>query len=113
VPGGDRPRPQHRRRPVRRAARGPGPLADVRQGCVALGVTHRYGRDPDVHLVIGDVAAAPAERTGALEAAVRRELAAGPVRVTLGADDLSLVAYDDPALSRASTSWRPLRPSDR
>ncbi len=88
-------------------------LADVRQGCTAFGVTHRYGRDPDVHLVLGDVAAASAERTGALEAAVRHELAAAAVRVQLRADDLSLVTYDDPALPRASTSWRPLRPPGR
>jgi hypothetical protein len=84
-------------------------LADVRDGCAALGVTHRYGRDPDVHLVVGDVAEAPPARVAALEATVRRALADRPVRVPLSIDDLSLVTYADPALPRASTRWRPLR----
>ena len=82
-------------------------LADVRDGCAALGVTHRYGRDPDVHLVVGDVVGAT--RVGVLEAAVRDALAAGPVRVPLSVDDLALVTYADPALPRASTPWWPLR----
>jgi hypothetical protein len=82
-------------------------LAEVRDGCAALGVTHRYGTDPDVYLVIADVTAA-GERGHALEDAVRRELAATAVQVTLSAADLCLVTYDDPALPRASSSWRPL-----
>jgi hypothetical protein len=85
-------------------------LADVRDGCAALGVTHRYGRDPDVHLVVGEVVGAPPGRVAGLEAAVRRALADRPVRVPLSLDDLSLVTYADTALPRASTRWRPLRP---
>jgi hypothetical protein len=85
-------------------------LADVRQSCAALGVTHRYGADPDVYLVIADVA--PGTRADGLETAVRRELASAAVRIPLGAHDLCLVTYDDPALPRASTSWRPLVPRD-
>jgi len=79
-------------------------LADARLSCADLGVTHRYGDDPDVYLVVGEAAGVPTERV----AAVRRELALGGVDVTLSFDDLSLVTYDDPALPRASTTWRPL-----
>jgi hypothetical protein len=85
-------------------------LADVRAGCAALGVTHRYGHDADVYLVIGDLTAAPDGRVAALEAAARAELARAAVRVTLTADDLSVVTYADPALPRASSTWRPLTP---
>jgi hypothetical protein len=81
-------------------------LAAVRAGCGAFGVTHRYGADdPDAYLVIGEVAGAPGD---GLEAAVRAELAGAGVRVPLSAADLCLVTYDDPALPRASTTWRPL-----
>lgn len=83
-------------------------VADVRAGCAALGVIHRYGHDPDVYLVIGDIAPAPSDRIAAAESAVRDALAAAPVRVPLSADDLALVTYDDPALPRASSSWEPL-----
>jgi hypothetical protein len=79
-------------------------LADARLSCADLGVTHRYGDDPDVYLVVGEAAGVPTERV----AAVRRELAVSGVDVTLSFDDLSLVTYDDPALPRASTRWRPL-----
>jgi hypothetical protein len=81
-------------------------LAHVRQSCAAVGVTHRYGADPDVYLVIADVA--PDARVDGLEAAVRAELARTPVRVPLSARDLCLVTYADPALPRASSRWRPL-----
>jgi hypothetical protein len=83
-------------------------LADVRTGCATLGVAHRYGHDPDLYLVIGDLTASPGGRVDALEAAVRAELARAAVRVTLSADDLALVTYADPALPRASSTWRPL-----
>ena len=79
-------------------------LADARLSCADLGVTHRYGDDPDVYLVVGEAAGVPTERV----AAVRRELALGGVDATLSFDDLSLVTYDDPALPRASTTWHPL-----
>jgi len=81
-------------------------LADVRQGCAAFGVTHRYGPDPDVYLVVGDVTSG--ENADRLEAAVRSDLARAAVRAPLAARDLCLVTYDDPALPRASTSWTPL-----
>jgi hypothetical protein len=86
----------------------PGPaIADVRDSCAAFGVTHRYGFDPDVYLVVGDVTStAGAEQ---LEGTVRRELAAAAVRVPLSADDLCLVTYADPALPRASSTWVPLQ----
>jgi hypothetical protein len=81
-------------------------LVDVRQGCAAFGVTHRYGPDPDVYLVVGDVTST--DGADRLEAAVRGELASAAVRVPLAVRDLCLVTYDDPALPRASTSWLPL-----
>lgn len=79
-------------------------LADARLSCADLGVTHRYGDDPDVYLVVGEAAGVPTGRV----AAVRRELALGGVDVALSFGDLSVVTYDDPALPRASTTWRPL-----
>lgn len=88
-------------------------VADVRDGCATYGATHRYGRDPDVYLVVGDVAGAPPDRVAAVEARVRADLAAAPVRVPLSAADLDLVTYADPALPRASTTWRPLLPRPR
>jgi hypothetical protein len=80
-------------------------LADVRLSCEALGVTHCYGDDPDVYLVVGNAAGAPAMQ---MADAVRRELATEAVQVSLSCDDLSLATYADTALPRASTVWRPL-----
>ena len=80
-------------------------LAELRLSCAAHGVIHRYGDDPDVYMVIGDVAGVPA--ADAVQG-VCRELAAEAVQVPLSGDDLSLVTYVDTALPRESTSWRPL-----
>lgn len=81
-------------------------VAELRDSCGPLGVTHRYGTDPDVYLVIADLAAP--ERYTALETAIRTELEAAPVTVPLSAADLTLVSYTDPGLPRASSTWRPL-----
>jgi hypothetical protein len=80
-------------------------LAELRLSCADFGVVHRYGDDPDVYMVIGEVADVPAEHA---VRAVRDELAATALHVPLSADDLSLVTYADTALPRASTSWQPL-----
>jgi hypothetical protein len=80
-------------------------LAELRLSCSALGVVHRYGDDPDIYMVVGDVAGVPAADAAQ---GVCRELAAAAVQVPLSADDLSLVTYVDTALPRASTSWCPL-----
>jgi hypothetical protein len=80
-------------------------LADLRLGCGAVGATHRYGDDPDIYLVVGNVADPSALP---MADAVRRELALEAVQVPLTFDDLSLVTYADTALPRASTLWRPL-----
>lgn len=80
-------------------------LAELRLGCAAVGATHRYGDDPDVYMVIGDVAGVPAPSDAP---AVCCELATEAVHVPLSAADLSLVTYVDTALPRASTSWCPL-----
>lgn len=93
------------------AAAGPrADLADIRAGCAAFGVTHRYGADdPDAYLVVGDVApGVPPASVSSLETSVRRELAASATHVPLSAADLALVTYANPALPRESTSWRPL-----
>jgi hypothetical protein len=78
-------------------------VARIRESCADHGVTHRYGFDPDVYLVLAD-----GTPSADVAAAVRRELALAPVRVTLSASDLSLVTYEDTALPRSSTVWRPL-----
>ena len=81
-------------------------LAELRRDCGTFGAAHLYGDDdPDVYLVIGEVADGPVEHA---VQAVRRELAAAAVEVPLSADDLALVTYEDTALPRASTYWRPL-----
>ncbi|HSU11033.1 MAG TPA: hypothetical protein VLK57_17680 [Pseudonocardia sp.] len=79
-------------------------LADARLSCADLGVTHRYGDDPDVYLVVGKATGVVTRHV----APVRRDLALRGVDVALSFDDLSLVTYADPALPRASTTWRPL-----
>jgi hypothetical protein len=81
-------------------------LAELRRDCGTFGVAHSYGDDdPDVYMVIGEVADVPVEHAAQ---AIRRDLAASAVEVPLSADDLALVTYVDTALPRASTSWRPL-----
>jgi hypothetical protein len=80
-------------------------LAELRLSCADLGIIHRYGDDPDVYMVIGDVIGIPAAEA---VQGVCRELASVPLNVPLSADDLSLVTYVDTALPRASTSWCPL-----
>lgn len=81
-------------------------VADVRRSCAAYGVTHRYGQDPDVYLVLGGVAAG--RDVTAVEAAVRDEVARRAIDVPLSPADLSLVTYADPALPLASSTRRPL-----
>lgn len=80
-------------------------LAELRLSCARFGVAHSYGDDPDVYLVLGEVADVPA---GQAVQAVRHELATTALHVPLSADDLALVTYVDTALPRASTSWRAL-----
>jgi hypothetical protein len=80
-------------------------LAELRLRCAAFGVTHSYGDDPDVYLVLGEVTGAPGAHVMSV---IRRELATTPVYVPLSVADLSLVTYDDTTLPRASTTWRPL-----
>jgi hypothetical protein len=80
-------------------------LAELRLRCGHFGVTHSYGDDPDVYLVLGEVTGAPDAHVASV---VRRELAVAPVDVPLSAADLALVTYDDTTLPRASTTWRPL-----
>ena len=80
-------------------------LAELRLRCAEFGVTHSYGDDPDVYLVLGEVTGGP---TAHVVSVIRHELAATPVFVPLSVADLSLVTYDDTTLPRASTTWRPL-----
>ena len=83
-------------------------LGELRRDCARFGVIHKYHRgtttlDPDAYLVVGEVDGA---RPGAVEA-VRTALER-PTSVRLTAADLSIVRYVDPALPRASSTWRPL-----
>ena len=80
-------------------------LAELRLRCAEFGVTHSYGDDPDVYLVLGEVTGGP---TAHVVSVIRHELEATPVFVPLSVADLSLVTYDDTTLPRASTTWRPL-----
>ena len=80
-------------------------LAELRLRCAEFGVTHSYGDDPDVYLVLGEVTGAPTARVASV---LRHELAATPVYVPLSMADLSLVTYDDNTLPRTSTTWCPL-----
>jgi len=106
--------------PVRDAGAGTGAvpvpaLAEIRRGCEPFGVRHRYHApageapdDPDAYLVIGRIVGPVGPAVTDLADAVRRELAADPVRVRLGSEQLSLVDYRDTTLPLASTRRRPL-----
>jgi hypothetical protein len=88
-------------------------LATIRRGCEPFGARHRYhvepgSEDPDAYLVIGRLTAPPGPAAADLADAVRSELAAAPVRVRLGPEQLSLVEYTDTALPVASSRRRPL-----
>jgi len=83
-------------------------LGELRRDCARFGVIHKYHRgttalDPDAYLVIGAV---DGPRPGAADA-VRRAIDR-PTSVRLTAEDVSLVRYVDPALPRASSTWRPI-----
>lgn len=88
-------------------------LAAIRRGCEPFGARHRYhvepgSHDADAYLVIGRIDGPPGPAAADLGNTVRRRLATDPVRVRLGAEQLSLVEYDDTALPSASTRRRPL-----
>lgn len=88
-------------------------LATIRRGCEPFGARHRYhvepgSEDPDAYLVIGRLTAPPGPAAAELADAVRGELAAAPVRVRLGPEQLSLVEYTDTALPVDSSRRRPL-----
>jgi len=80
-------------------------LGELRRDCARFGVIHKYHRgttalDPDAYLVVGAV---DGPRPGAAEAV--RMAIERPTSVRLGAADLSLVRYVDPALPRESSTW--------
>jgi len=84
-------------------------LGELRRDCARFGVIHKYHRgttalDPDAYLVLGD---ADVAREGVAEA-VRATALGRPTSVRLTASDVSVVEYADPALPRASSTWRPL-----
>jgi hypothetical protein len=84
-------------------------LAELRQACERFGFVHKYHRDgappdPDAYLVVGELAAAPADVATFL-AAIRERLATGAVRVPVTGADLALVEYADVRLPRATTAW--------
>lgn len=84
-------------------------LGELRRDCARFGVIHKYHRgttalDADAYLVVGD---ADVAREGVAEA-VRATALGRPTSVRLTAPDVSVVEYVDPALPRASSTWRPL-----
>jgi len=89
-------------------------LGELRRDCARFGVIHKYHRgttalDPDAYLVVG--ALAPDLAASALaeaERAVRAATLDRTTRVPLTASDVALVQYVDPALPRASSTWRRL-----
>ena len=87
-------------------------LGELRRDCARFGVVHKYHRgttalDPDAYLVVGDLEPAiDLEVLAEAERAVRAAVLDRPTHVTLTASDVSLVRYVDPALPRASSTWR-------
>jgi hypothetical protein len=81
------------------------PLDALRRSMIAAGVLHRYHAGPadvddDFHLVVGHYAAdAAAGRVQAAVRAVREYLAAHPVEVLIGPDQVRLLAADSPTLA--------------
>ena len=83
-------------------------LGELRRDCARFGVIHKYHRgttalDPDAYLVIGAVDGPRPGAADAVRTAIDR-----PTSVRLTAEDVSLVRYVDPALPRASSTWRPI-----
>ena len=87
-------------------------LGELRRDCARFGVVHKYHRgttalDADAYLVIGDLEPAiDLEVLAEAERAVRAAVLDRPTHVRLTASDVSLVRYVDPALPRASSTWR-------
>ena len=80
------------------------PLDSLRREMNAAGVLHRYhvgaaDVDNDLHLVVGHHAGAPAGALARAEAAVRDTLAADPVDLAIGMDDVKIVAADSHTLA--------------
>ena len=88
-------------------------LGDIRRRCERYGFRHKYHQqpedlDPDVYLVVGDMAnPSPAAAAGLVER-LRREILATPVRVSLTVDDVILVEYADTRLQAATSTWWPI-----
>jgi hypothetical protein len=75
------------------------PLDDLRREMNTANVLHRYhpgeeAVDNDLHLVVGHHAGATAGALARAEAAVRDQLAAHPVEIEIGIDDIKVVASD-------------------
>ena len=80
------------------------PLERLRREMTAAGVLHRYHRRPsdvddDFHLVVGHYAGAPPDRVAAAVSTTRDYLAAHPVDVALGLDQVRIIASDTPTLA--------------
>jgi len=84
------------------------PLDSLRRSMTAAGVLHRYHAEPgaiddDFHLVVGHYAAGTAPGlVAAAVAAGREQLAARPVDVLVGIEQVRLLAADSPTLA---TPW--------
>jgi hypothetical protein len=93
------------------------PLEQLRRDMTAAGVLHRYHRtgadvDDDFHLVLGHCAGAAPDRVAVAVSAVRDRLAGHPVDVTVGLDQLRIIASDTPTLaSLRFSSGLPVAPA--
>jgi len=80
------------------------PLDRLRRDMNAANVLHRYHRregdvDDDFYLVVGHHADAPAGALGRAVRSVREKLAADPIEIEIGADDVKIVAADSHTLA--------------
>lgn len=91
-------------------------VGDIRRQAQRFGFRHKYhprpdDLDPDVYLVLGDIAESARAGMGELAERLRREELDTAVLVPLTVDALSLVEYVDPRLPTATSVARPLVPS--
>jgi hypothetical protein len=83
-------------------------LGEIRRSCERFGFQHKYhcgpyDLDPDVYLVVGEVAGT----SDGLVERLRGEVVT-PVRIPLLVGDVALVEYTDPRLPSATSRWWPV-----
>jgi hypothetical protein len=83
-------------------------LAEIRRGCEEFGFRHKYDRDPDAYLVLGELDDPAGVDTAGLVERLRGAVLTTPVRVRLDVDALALVEYVDPRLPAATSRRWPI-----